>query len=152
MTGSAASIVPSLTVCGPPSSASFPDRPGPAGIVATVSYDGAITDQITFDLHGLVTVAAVGANAGDAAALLHLDQIGGPVEIVCERGVGAVPLLTAIVNLTALGRGALPLHGSAFEHEGTGVVTTGWSKGGNTESLLAFTARGARYVADEWVF
>jgi hypothetical protein len=31
-------------------------------------------------------------------------------------------------------------------------MATGWSKGGKTESLLAFLARGASYVADEWVY
>jgi hypothetical protein len=37
-------------------------------------------------------------------------------------------------------------------HEGTGVVATGWSKGGKTEALLAFASRGAEYVGDEWVY
>ena len=36
--------------------------------------------------------------------------------------------------------------------EGVGVVTTGWSKGGKTEAVLAFVARGARFVGDEWVY
>ena len=83
---------------------------------------------------------------------IPMADIGGPCEIVCERGVGRVPLLVAIINLTALSNGGVALHASAFEHEGRGVVATGWSKGGKTESLLAFLARGARYVADEWVY
>jgi hypothetical protein len=73
-------------------------------------------------------------------------------EIVCERGVAAVPLLIPILNMTLLGKGVLPLHASAFAHEGTGVVATGWSKGGKTEALLAFARRGAKYVGDEWVY
>jgi hypothetical protein len=79
-------------------------------------------------------------------------QIGRQTEIVCERGLRAVPLLIAVLNLTLLARGILPLHASAFVHEGTGVVATGWSKGGKTEALLAFAARGAEYVGDEWVY
>lgn len=79
-------------------------------------------------------------------------QIGAPVEIVCERGLPAVPFLIPILNLTVLARGVLPLHASAFVHGGTGVVATGWSKGGKTEALLAFAARGAEYVGDEWVY
>jgi hypothetical protein len=89
-----------------------------------------------------------------APARVEIDftQIGGVVEITCERGLPAVPLLIPILNLTVLARGALPLHASAFVHHGTGAVATGWSKGGKTEALLAFAAHGARYVGDEWVY
>lgn len=89
-----------------------------------------------------------------APARVELDftQVGETVEIVCERGLPAVPFLIPILNLTVLAHGVLPLHASAFVHRGTGVVATGWSKGGKTEALLAFAARGARYVGDEWVY
>lgn len=87
-----------------------------------------------------------------ARVQIGLEQIGRRTEIVCERGLPAVPLLIPIVNLTVLGKGALPLHASAFAWDGTGVVTTGWSKGGKTEALLAFAARGAEYIGDEWVY
>jgi len=33
-----------------------------------------------------------------------------------------------------------------------GVLVTGWSKGGKTETLLAFAANGAEYIGDEWVY
>lgn len=79
-------------------------------------------------------------------------EIGSRVEIVCERGIPAVPFLIPIVNMTVLAGGALPLHASAFVHRGTGVVATGWAKGGKTEALLAFAAAGAEYVGDEWVY
>ncbi len=79
-------------------------------------------------------------------------EIGGRCELVCERGVPAVPWLIPIVNLTALARGVVPLHAAAFNYNGSGVVVTGWSKGGKTETLLAFMARGAQYVGDEWVY
>jgi hypothetical protein len=89
-----------------------------------------------------------------APARVELDfaQVGEVVEIVCERGLPAVPFLIPILNLTVLARGVLPLHASAFVHRGTGIVATGWSKGGKTEALLAFAAQGARYVGDEWVY
>jgi hypothetical protein len=87
-----------------------------------------------------------------ARVKIDFSQIGGPTEIVCERGLTAVPYLVPILNLTLLAKGVLPLHASAFVHEGTGVVATGWSKGGKTEALLAFAARGAEYVGDEWVY
>jgi hypothetical protein len=83
---------------------------------------------------------------------IPMDQVGGRCEILCERGTLGVPLLIPIVNLTALARGILPLHASAFDYEGRGVIVTGWAKGGKTETLLAFMSRGARYVGDEWVY
>jgi hypothetical protein len=91
---------------------------------------------------------------GKSPARVKIDfsQLGGPAEIVCERGLAAVPLLIPILNMTLLSKGILPLHASAFVHEGTGVVATGWSKGGKTEALLAFVSRGAEYVGDEWVY
>ena len=88
-----------------------------------------------------------------AKVQIPFDQIGGKrCEIVCERGLPAVPLLIAIINMTVLSKGALPLHASAFNYQGMGVLTTGWSKGGKTETLLAFTSRGAEYVGDEWIY
>jgi hypothetical protein len=89
-----------------------------------------------------------------APARVEIDftEIGDVVEIVCESGLPAVPFLIPILNLTVLARGALPLHASAFAYGGTGVVATGWTKGGKTEALLAFASRGARYVADEWAY
>jgi hypothetical protein len=51
-----------------------------------------------------------------------------------------------------IAKGVLPLHASAFEYNGIGALATGWAKGGKTETLLAFTAHGAQYVGDEWVY
>ena len=84
---------------------------------------------------------------------IPFDQIGSQqCQIVCESGVGAVPLLIAILNLTALSRGVLPLHASALRYNGKGILVTGWAKGGKTETLLAFVANGAEYIGDEWVY
>ncbi len=86
-----------------------------------------------------------------ARVKIPLDEIGGRCEIVCQRGLHSIPLLMAIVNVTALERGCVALHASAFVHRGAGVLVTGWAKGGKTESLLAFAAEGAEYVGDEWI-
>ena len=84
---------------------------------------------------------------------IPFDQIGSrQCEIVCESGVPAVPLLIGIINLTALSKGVLPLHASALLYNGKGILITGWSKGGKTETLLAFAANGAQYVGDEWIY
>lgn len=87
-----------------------------------------------------------------AMVRIPMDRIGGQCELVCERGLPAVPFLIAILNLTALVNGALPLHAGAFELDGRGVLVTGWSKGGKTELLMAAAGAGARYVGDEWVY
>jgi hypothetical protein len=87
-----------------------------------------------------------------AKVQIPFDQIGGRCEIICEHGLTAVPHLIAIINLTMLAKGYLPLHASAFVYEGQGYLATGWAKGGKTEVLLAFMRQGAAYVGDEWVY
>lgn len=81
-----------------------------------------------------------------------VDTLGRPSEIVCERGLPAVPYLIAALNMAVLANGGLPLHAAAFELDGRGVLVTGWSKGGKTELLMAATRAGARYIGDEWVY
>ncbi len=103
-----------------------------------------------YDSEGLLVLR--GRRKSSIRARLPLDTIGEGCHIVIERGAPAVPYLVALVNLCALANGGLPLHAAAFEIEGRGVVVTGWSKGGKTESLLAALDRGARYVGDEWVY
>lgn len=84
---------------------------------------------------------------------IPFEQIGShSCEIVCERGLPAVPLLLAIINLTALSKDVLPLHASALLYKGKGILITGWSKAGKTETLLAFAANGAQYIGDEWIY
>jgi hypothetical protein len=84
---------------------------------------------------------------------LPVDRLGTtPLEILAERGLGAVPFLLPILNATLLAKGVLPIHASAFVHDGHGVLVTGWAKGGKSEALLAFADRGATYVGDEWVY
>jgi hypothetical protein len=87
-----------------------------------------------------------------AMVRLPIDRVGEPCEVVCERGLPAVPYLIAMLNLAVLANGALPIHAAAFELDGRGVLVTGWSKGGKTELLMAATRAGARYIGDEWVY
>ena len=93
-----------------------------------------------------------GKDGVTARTVLPLDRIGRRCDIVCERRAGHVPHLLSVINLTALTKGVLPLHASAFTYRGAGVLATGWAKGGKTETLLAFAAKGAHYVGDEWVY
>lgn len=93
-----------------------------------------------------------GRNKSSVKVRVPFEKLGGKVELVCERGLPAVPLLIAIVNLTALCNGLLPLHATAFRYHGMGNLITGWSKGGKTETLLAFMSNGAEYIGDEWVY
>jgi hypothetical protein len=109
------------------------------------AYEAGVTDDAFWILRG--------KHKSKTKVKIPVEQIGQDhCEIVCESGLAAVPLLIAIINLTALKNGAVPLHASAFDYEGTGVLCTGWSKGGKTETLLSFMARGATYIADEWVY
>ncbi|NCF66275.1 MAG: hypothetical protein GWP61_09880 [Chloroflexi bacterium] len=87
-----------------------------------------------------------------ARVQIPFQDIGRGCEIVCEHNIAAVPMLIAILNLTVLGKGALPMHASAFNYEGKGILATGWAKGGKTETLLSFMAKGGTYVGDEWVY
>jgi hypothetical protein len=84
---------------------------------------------------------------------MPLDSVGdGCCVIECEHGVPAVPLLVAVINISALSRGVLPLHASAVHVGGRTLLATGWSKGGKTESVLALHREGASYVSDEWSY
>jgi hypothetical protein len=93
-----------------------------------------------------------GKHKAPAKMLFPMADIGGRCEIVCEQEMAAVPLLIAVVNLTMLAKGVLPMHASAFQLGETGVLATGWAKGGKTEVLLGFAQRGGEYVGDEWVY
>ena len=89
---------------------------------------------------------------GEGKVSIPFEQIGSDCEIFCERRVGWIPLLIPIINLTALKKhGCVPIHASAFVHQGTGVLVAGWVKSGKSEALLAFSQHGATYVGGEWV-
>jgi hypothetical protein len=123
----------------------FVDRIRPSSPLRQLEVDDvAFTEDAFYVLRG--------KHKSRAMVQIPFDRIGGRCELVCERGLPAVPLLIAIVNATALAKRYLPLHAAAFVHRGVGALVTGWSKGGKTETLLGFMARGASYVGDEWVY
>lgn len=93
-----------------------------------------------------------GKGGRSARARIPFEQIGRHPQVICERAMSSVPHLLTMINLTALAKGVLPLHASAFTFDSTGVLVTGWAKGGKTESLLACMSQGANYVGDEWVY
>ncbi len=86
-----------------------------------------------------------------AMARIPFDQVGGPCEIVCERGLGSVPLLMPILSLTALAKGFVAVHASAFVHHGIGILMAGWAGSGKTTTLLGFASEGAEFIGEEWV-
>lgn len=123
----------------------FVDRIEASGAMTYVGLrDGGFTDHEFYVLRGKANVAG--------RVHIPFADVGGRCHVECERHLPAVPLLLPIVNLTALAKGVLPLHASAFVHDGTGVLVTGWSKGGKTELLLSATEHGARYLGDEWIY
>ena len=87
-----------------------------------------------------------------AKVQIPFEQVGQNCEIVCERGLPAIPLLMPILNLTALNKGILPIHAAAFTYNGSGALVTGWAKGGKTTALLAFMSNGAEYIGDDWIY
>ena len=91
------------------------------------------------------------SSKADAKVRIPFERIGDTCEIVCEHGLRSVPLLLAIVNLTFLKKGYIPLHASAFMYKGVGSIVTGWAKGGKSEALFSFANHGAQYVGDEWI-
>jgi hypothetical protein len=115
------------------------------GPLTYVSWQETAFDETAFYL-------LAGRGNISAKTRIPFENVGDRCDIVCERRQSTVPLLLAVVNMTALAKGLLPLHASAFVHDGRGVLATGWAKGGKTEALLAFMSRGARYVGDEWVY
>jgi hypothetical protein len=123
----------------------FVDRLAQAGPLVALGRDAA------YDADGLIVRR--GRRQAEVGVRLPIDRLGeAPLTVLVERGSASIPHLIPIVGLTALARGHVPVHASAFVHEGRGVLVTGWAKGGKTEALLGFAERGATYVGDEWVF
>lgn len=123
----------------------FVDRIEDQGVLTFVQWPETGFTETAFYL-------LAGADAVGGRAAIPFGDVGGRCDIVCERRLPAVPHLLAVVNLTALAKGVLPLHASAFELDGTGVLAAGWAKGGKTELLLAAARSGASWVGDEWVY
>lgn len=84
---------------------------------------------------------------------IDLDGIGDPGFRITRVGpLSGTPLLRPIVNLVALSKNLIPIHGAAFIHRGVGTLVSGWSRSGKTGTLLTYMARGARFVAADWVY
>lgn len=107
-------------------------------------HDAGFTDDAFLLLRGRQKTPAI--------VELAFEPSSQPIEIHCEHGLRSVPLLVPLVNLAALRRGIVPVHGSLVAHEGRGILIVGWSKGGKTETVLAFMDAGASFVGDEWVY
>ena len=133
--------------------------------VAHLTYEPDLSVRFTDDLRpGPLTYLGRNATAftendfylldkrsGEPAVQIPFDRIGDHCELLCRRNRGMVPLLPEIINVLLLKKQYVPLHASAFLYKGQGILVTGWTKGGKTESLLAFANHGAEYVGDEWV-
>jgi hypothetical protein len=112
---------------------------------------GGTLTHVNFGQSGFASDSFTLRRGKSASAIIDFRQLGGTCEIICRSGSGPVPLLILIVGITALAKGFVPVHGSAFDQAGSGTMVVGWSKGGKTEALLAFGQRGATYVGDEWI-
>jgi hypothetical protein len=92
----------------------------------------------------------VGGRRREVVAAVRLPAPGAPVVIRCRHG-SAIPLLPELVEAELLRDGTVPLHAAALVHRGRGVLLAGWAGGVKTTTVLAATARGAEYVADDRV-
>ena len=122
------------------------DRTSSAGPMRTLGGAGAAFDDANF----FITRREKGRLVRIGIAL---DEIGEPgFRITRDGPLSGVPLLRPILNLVALSKGLIPVHGAAFIHGGVGILVTGWSLSGKTGALLTYMARGARYLAADWVY
>lgn len=87
------------------------------------------------------------------AATIDWDSIGGHTcELSVRRGSGPVPFLHALIRLSAIGSGVLPLRAAAAAFEGRAILLTGAAGSGKTSLLLALLEMGWSLVGGEWVF
>jgi hypothetical protein len=80
-----------------------------------------------------------------------IGEFGKACEFVCESDVVRVPLFDEALRAAIIACGYVPLHGSAFEWQGNGIVVVGRAHGGKTSALLSFARAGARYISDDFV-
>lgn len=84
--------------------------------------------------------------------LIPLENIGDTCVISCEKGANSVPMLQEITHLSAINKGFLPLHASAFNYDGQTIIASAWPQGGKTSLLFAFSTHGANYISDDWTY
>src|SRR3989304_4848799 len=128
---------------------------------SSLSSNGPRLPQVDHALHGLAGIRLLNATESDAAAATR--QLG-PIQATLTREPDIVvrvvdrlppPPPGPFLGVGGAGvcqAGALPMPSSAFAYNGTGVFATGWSKGGNSETLLAYMPQGDSYIGDEWVY
>ena len=102
-------------------------------------------NQAAFDDNAFYVVDARGRRIQ-----IDFESLGDRCDLLCERGVAAVPFLHALVSLCLLAKGHVLFHSSGFLYEEKATLVAGWQKGGKTEMLLAFMAAGGTYLSDEW--
>ena len=70
-------------------------------------------------------------------------------KLICERGVRGLPILRSILQVQAVRKGYLPVHGSAFAYKGRGFIATGWPRAAKTGMALAAMNGGGALIAAE---
>lgn len=83
---------------------------------------------------------------------IPVQDVGAHCELVCRRGVAAVPMLDSIVKLTALSKGILPLHASSFVFREQGAFVSGLAHSAKTTTLMGFMAHGAQCIGDDTAY
>lgn len=83
---------------------------------------------------------------------LPIEDIGTRCELVCQRGMSAIPLLAPIMKVTALSKAILPLHASSFVFRGQGAFVAGFAHSAKTTTLLGFMAHGAQCIGDDTAY
>ncbi|MBA3404431.1 MAG: hypothetical protein H0U13_07100 [Gemmatimonadaceae bacterium] len=70
-------------------------------------------------------------------------------ELMCEQGVSGLPILRSLLQIQALRKGFVPVHGSAFLYRGLGFIATGWPRAAKTGMMLAAVDGGGAVIAAE---
>jgi hypothetical protein len=84
--------------------------------------------------------------------LIPIEKLGQPFSIIVEDGAKSLPAIESVLHLCAFTKGAIPLHASAFQQDGEGVLVAAFPHGGKTSLLLAALAEGANFISDDWLY
>ena len=77
------------------------------------------------------------------------DSLGAELNVTAQAP--SLAIFGALLDAYGLERGSIPVHAAAFVHQGHGVLVTGWPHSSKSGALLAFMARGASFVSDDWI-
>src|SRR5688572_167324 len=69
--------------------------------------------------------------------LIPIEKLGQPFSVSVEHGAKSLNAIESILHLSVFTKGAIPLHASAFQHNGDGVLVAAFPHGGKTSLLLA---------------